>query len=240
MFYNEAVRLQPSFARGYHNLGYAYQHLGRLEDALANYEVALTHVTDPTERMEARHSRSICLIGAGQLEEGFREYEIRNNERFRAYVHHMIKAPRWNGEPIEGLKLLLVGEQGLGDEFMFANILPDMMRELGPDGKLQVAVDPRLVKLFQRSFPQAEVAAMKTAPWSTRTATRRCALFLLPKSAMCRTCGRRWPRHWPSTASRWPIFPTSLFWCPMPPAWRNSARAWSACRARKWASAGAP
>jgi tetratricopeptide (TPR) repeat protein len=159
VFYNEAVRLQPNYARGYHNLGYAFQHLGRLEDALANYEVALTHVTDPSERMEARHSRSICLIGAGHLEEGFREYEIRNNERFRAYVHHMVKAPRWNGEPIEGLKLLLVGEQGLGDEFMFANILPDVMGELGPDGKLQVAVDPRLVKLFQRSFPQAEVGS---------------------------------------------------------------------------------
>jgi hypothetical protein len=107
--------------------------------------------------MEARHSRSICLIGAGKLEEGFREYEIRNEERFRAYFHHLIKAPRWKGEPVAGMKLLLVGEQGLGDEFMFANILPDIARDLGPDGKLQIAVDPRLVPLFQRSFPDAEV-----------------------------------------------------------------------------------
>ena len=159
IFYQEAIRLQPSFARGYHNLGYAYQHLGMLEDALANYDLALQHVTDPTEKMEARHSRSICMIGAGRLEDGFREYEIRNNERFRAYTHHMIKAPYWKGEPIEGLKLLLVGEQGLGDEFMFANILPDVIRDLGPDGKLQVAVDPRLVPLFQRSFPTAEIGS---------------------------------------------------------------------------------
>ena len=97
----------------------------------------------PPSSWKPRHSRSICLIGAGKLEEGFREYEIRNNERFRAYLHHMIKAPRWNGEPVEGMKLLLVGEQGLGDEFMFANILPDIARDLGPDGKLQIAVDPR-------------------------------------------------------------------------------------------------
>ncbi|HUO01374.1 MAG TPA: tetratricopeptide repeat protein [Rhizomicrobium sp.] len=159
IFYQEAIRLQPSFARGYHNLGYAYQHLGMLEDALANYDLALQHVTDPTEKLEARHSRSICMIGAGRLEDGFREYEIRNNERFRAYTHHMIKAPYWKGEPIEGLKLLLVGEQGLGDEFMFANILPDVIRDLGPDGKLQVAVDPRLVPLFQRSFPTAEIGS---------------------------------------------------------------------------------
>ena len=32
VFYNEAVRLEPGFARAYHNLGYAYQHLGQLED----------------------------------------------------------------------------------------------------------------------------------------------------------------------------------------------------------------
>jgi tetratricopeptide (TPR) repeat protein len=157
IFYNEASRLEPGFARAYHNLGYAYQHLGQLEEALENYDRALALAVDPTEKMESRHSRSICLIGAGKLEEGFREYEIRNSERFRAYFHHMIRAPRWNGEPVEGLKLLLVGEQGLGDEFMFANILPDIARDLGPDGKLQIAVDPRLVPLFRRSFPEAEV-----------------------------------------------------------------------------------
>ncbi|HTC84104.1 MAG TPA: tetratricopeptide repeat protein, partial [Rhizomicrobium sp.] len=157
IFYNESIRLEPGFARAYHNLGYAFQHLGRLEEALEHYDLALERVVDPGERRETAHSRSICLIGAGKLEEGFREYEIRNNERFRAYLHHMIKAPRWNGEPIAGMKLLLVGEQGLGDEFMFADLLPDILRDLGPDGKLQIAVDPRLVSLFQRSFPTAEV-----------------------------------------------------------------------------------
>jgi tetratricopeptide (TPR) repeat protein len=158
-FYNESVHLDPGFARGYHNLGYAYQHLGQLEEALASYDKSLARAVDPAERRETSHSRSICLIGAGKLEEGFREYEIRNDPRFRAYLHHMIKAPRWNGEPLDGMKLLLVGEQGLGDEFMFANILPDVVRDLGPDGILQIAVDPRLVPLFQRSFPGAEVGA---------------------------------------------------------------------------------
>jgi len=159
VFYNEAIRLEPGFARAYHNLGYAYQHLGQLETALENYDGAMARVVDITERRETRHSRSICLIGAGQIEEGFREYEVRNDVRFRAYVHHMIKAPVWKGEAINGKKILLVGEQGLGDEFMFANILPDVARAVGTSGKLQIAVDPRLVTLFQRSFPDAEVGA---------------------------------------------------------------------------------
>jgi len=157
VFYNEAVRLDPGFARTYHNLGYAFQHLGQLEAALVNYDMSLARAVDTTERRETRHSRSICLIGAGKLEEGFPEYEVRNDERFRAYLHHIIKASKWNGEDIAGKKLLLVGEQGLGDEFMFANILPDVAEAVGETGKLQIAVDPRLITLFQRSFPNAEV-----------------------------------------------------------------------------------
>ncbi|HEY1961241.1 MAG TPA: flagellar protein FlbA, partial [Rhizomicrobium sp.] len=109
------------------------------------------------EIVEGEHSRSICLIGMGRLEEGFREYEIRNSPRFRSYVNHMVKAPYWQGEKLDGKQLLVAGEQGLGDEFMFANVLPDLQRAVGENGKLQIAVDKRLVPLFQRSFPRAEV-----------------------------------------------------------------------------------
>jgi tetratricopeptide (TPR) repeat protein len=159
VFYEEAARLAPKFARAYHNLGFAYQHLSRMEDALACYDRAMSLVVDPAERIETRHSRSICLIGCGKLEEGFREYEIRNHVRFRAYFHHVIDAPQWQGEALNGKKLLLVGEQGLGDEIMFANILPDAQKAVGEKGKLQICVDPRMVALFQRSFPQAEVGS---------------------------------------------------------------------------------
>ena len=159
VFYQESARLQPDFARAYHNLGYAYQHLGKLEDALANYDRALELAIDPTERREANHSRAICLIGAGQIDEGFRAYEIRNDQRFRAYLHYLIDAPMWQGEDLTGKTILLSGEQGLGDEFMFANILPDIQKAVGETGKMQIAVDPRLIPLFQRSFPKATIGA---------------------------------------------------------------------------------
>ncbi|HKQ10644.1 MAG TPA: tetratricopeptide repeat protein [Rhizomicrobium sp.] len=156
-FYEEAARLAPNFARAYHNLGYAYQHISQLDNALIAYDKALELVVDPAERIETLHSRSICLIGLGKVEEGFREYEIRNNERFRGYFHHMIDAPRWHGEDVRGKKLLLVGEQGLGDELLFSNILPDAQAAVGDSGKLQICVDPRLIPLYRRSYPKAEV-----------------------------------------------------------------------------------
>jgi tetratricopeptide (TPR) repeat protein len=182
IFYQEAIRLDPDFSRPYHNLGYAFQHLGRLDEALESYDQALERAVDQTEKREGKHSRSICLIGMGRLEEGFREYEIRNDQYFRSYVHHMTKAPVWKGEPLGGKRLLIVGEQGLGDEFMFANILPDLQQAVGSSGKLQIAVDARLVSLFERSFPNADVGAyddrklanpdgnkeLRFIPWATK------------------------------------------------------------------------
>ena len=157
VFYQEALRLDPKFARVWHNLGYTYSHLGRLEEALEAYERALELTASAHERIETLHSRSICLIGMGRLAEGFGEYEIRHSPEFRSYVLHYTKAPLWAGEALEGKRLLVVGEQGLGDELMFANILPDLQQAVGEDGRLQIAVDQRLVPLFQRSFPDAEI-----------------------------------------------------------------------------------
>lgn len=157
VFYQEALRLDPNVPRSWHNIAYAYCHLGRNQEALEAYDTALTRFRDPSEIMEAEYARSICLIALGRIEEGFREYETRNNPRFRGYTRHMVNCPVWNGEPLNGKRLLIVGEQGLGDEFMFANILPDLQRAVGETGKLQIAVEKRLVTLFQRSYPNAEV-----------------------------------------------------------------------------------
>ncbi len=157
VFYQEALRLNPAYTRVWHNLGYSYSHLGRLDEALNAYDRALALALLPAERLEAQHSRGVCLLGMGQLREGFSEYEVRHDQDFRASVIHYVKAPMWKGEPLAGKRILMVGEQGLGDEFMFANVLPDVAEAVGPEGKLQIAVDPRLITLFQRSFPQAEV-----------------------------------------------------------------------------------
>jgi len=170
VFYQEALRLDPKFARVWHNLGYAFAHLGRLVEALEAYDNALALAPDAHEKLETKHSRSVCLIGLGRLEEGFKEYEIRHAPEFRASLLHYTRAPQWRGEDLTGKRLLVVGEQGLGDELMFANILPDLAAAVGTDGKLLIAVDPRLVALFQRSFKDAEVGGYQDGKLEGRVA----------------------------------------------------------------------
>ena len=63
--------------------------------------------------------------------------------------------PVWSGEPIDG-PLLVSGEQGLGDQILFASMLPDLA---GRVRDITVEVEPRLVPLFARSFPGLNVVA---------------------------------------------------------------------------------
>ena len=40
--------------------------------------------------------------------------------------------------------------------------MPDVVKALGAGGRLTLAVEPRLIPLFQRAFPNAEVGAHAT------------------------------------------------------------------------------
>ena len=60
------------------------------------------------------------------------------------------------------LNLGRIGEQGLGDEVLFGNVLPDVIERLGPTGQLVLSVETRLTPLFRRAFPTAEVTAHAT------------------------------------------------------------------------------
>lgn len=175
-FYKEALRLDPKFARGYHNLAHALNHTGPLEESLDNYNRALELCANDADEIEMLHARGLCLVSLGKLKEGWPEYERRHSPMFGQSGLFAVPARLWEGEEIEGKKLLLLGEQGLGDEIMFANIVPDLIKRVGPNGKVLLAVEPRLVKLFQRSFPEAHVGRLfqskhngkvvRLAPWA--------------------------------------------------------------------------
>jgi hypothetical protein len=59
---------------------------------------------------------------------------------------------------------------------MFANMLPDVIESLGPKGTLSVAVERRLIPLFERSFPGVDVTAHRTVALEGRA--RRTAPFV--------------------------------------------------------------
>ena len=170
IFYREALRLEPRMARARYNLGNLWMNTGETEAALREVDEAIKTRLAADEKAMMLLTRGLAQLTLGHISEGWRNYEARNDPHFPDGTHFAMDGPRWRpGDDLEGRSLLLIGEQGLGDEVLFGTILPDVLQRLGPQGRLTLAIESRLVCLFARSFPMARVEAHKTLNVSGRT-----------------------------------------------------------------------
>jgi tetratricopeptide (TPR) repeat protein len=133
--------------------------LGAAYSDTKQYQQALAHL-DETVRLRpgyiaAQLGRAPLLFALGRLMEGWEAYRYRHLSL--GPEGRPFPSPKWRGEPLQGKRLLLTFEQGLGEQIMFASMLPDLI-ETGVT--IRVEVHPRLMSLFERSFPGIEFV-----PW---------------------------------------------------------------------------
>ena len=149
--FEQALALRPDYAEAHYNLGCVLEDLGRLQEALASMARALEIKPDYPQ---ARFGQALVQLRCGDFAAGWRNYEHRwqspdHDTPWRAYAQ-----PLWTGEKLESGRLLLWGEQGIGDEIQFAGLIPDAIRT---GNRITLDCDPRLQPLFARSFPEIEV-----------------------------------------------------------------------------------
>ncbi len=149
--------LRPGYAAAHTNLALALQDLG--DDAGAEREFTNALDADPAQAL-ARFNRAILRLRHGRLAEGWEDYAVRF-ESGRLRPRRPFSIPEWEGDELAGRRLLLWAEQGLGDEFMFGALLPEALSRF-PDAIVEC--EPRLVPLFQRSFPGTTVRAPTRRP----------------------------------------------------------------------------
>jgi len=137
-----ALACDPGFTAGYNNLGNTRQAQNRLDQAIAEYRRALR--TNP-DSPDAHRNLGIGLLLDGQFAEGWREYEGRLRCKDVPILTNLPK-PRWNGEPLDGRRILLHSEQGLGDTIQFCRYAP-MIAARG--GKVVLGVQPGLEGLMK-------------------------------------------------------------------------------------------
>lgn len=157
-FYREALRLQPDYGPAMGNLADLLADRGHVDEALALYDRLLAA---DSLNAQARLNRAVLHLMRGDLKKGWRDYEHRLKIKGRVIVadHDL---PAWDGKPRERKSVLVAAEQGIGDQIMFASLIPELQGMLaGRGGKVILEAEPRLVPLFARSFDGVAVAAAK-------------------------------------------------------------------------------
>jgi tetratricopeptide (TPR) repeat protein len=183
LFFSEALDCDERQFRARYNRGNAKLALGQPDEALVDCETALGQARLAEEQAMMQLARSTILLNLGRIREGWEAYEVRLDPGYAGVTRFLIDRPLWKPDSdLKGRSLLVMGEQGLGDEVLFGNMLPDVLEALGPGGRLSLAVEQRLVPLFQRSFPEADVGAHTT--WNIDRRTWRGAPFLADPQAI--------------------------------------------------------
>lgn len=149
-YFERALALQPDSVAAQANLGLALQEEGDFQGALAHYDRLIAAYP---EVAEYRWNRGIALLAAGDFARGWEDYELRNSRAGRTGARSF-PLPAWDGSMLARRHILIFGEQGIGDEIMFASCVPDVLQQAQ---SVVVECDVRLQALFRRSFPAAHV-----------------------------------------------------------------------------------
>jgi hypothetical protein len=158
----EAVRLAPELADTHCNLGLVLHALGEDGEALTAFEAALR--TTPGHP-KAIVNRALLHLAYGRLAKGWDDYETRRLiDAGLQRAASVYRCPDWQGEDLRSSTILVYGEQGLGDEIMFASCIPDLSAQAA---HVVIECAPRAEKLMARSFPFATTVG---APQLTRSA----------------------------------------------------------------------
>jgi tetratricopeptide (TPR) repeat protein len=155
--YRALIGIDEADAAAHNLLGTALQGQARIEEAIAEYRTAIE--LDPRKTLY-RGDLSIALLAEGSLAEGWSLYQARFGFGDALVRHRKIAQKTWEGEPLKGKTLYIWREQGVGDDVRFASCFNDVIRRAATEGgKVIIETDPRLMTLYARSFPFAEIRA---------------------------------------------------------------------------------
>ncbi|MDB5523825.1 MAG: repeat protein [Rhizobium sp.] len=168
--YERALEIDPDNKISLHNIGNLLADQGRLYEAAEYFRRT---VRSWPELAEGHYNLSHILLRLGDFTAGFREYEWRwdTADFFEKPAYRDV--PVWKGEKLDGKRLIVHSEQGLGDSIQFAKIL-GMLASLGGDIVFHVP------KNLERLFKTMPFAVTVTGAHRASDADFQVALLSLP------------------------------------------------------------
>jgi len=157
------------------NRGNSLLDMGRMSLALRAHELAVERAP---ESAGALYNLALTRLRLGDWEHGWVDYEARWHFREVHRAPRKFSQPRWRGEPLNGQRVLLHAEQGLGDTIQFCRYCT-LVEARGGIAILQVQ-EP--VARLLRSLPavHARLAQVVLLTEQTPVFDLECPLISLP------------------------------------------------------------
>ena len=130
-----------------HDEEHIYDNLCNVASQIGRHAEALEFADKASADLTA-YNRSFALMHLGRWEEAWKAYATSVGRPCRPLTERNYDLPRWDGK--KPGKVIIHGEQGVGDEIMFMSMCPKDF-----DGVIEC--NPRNAGLFARSFPMAKV-----------------------------------------------------------------------------------
>lgn len=152
----QAITMTNGHPQAVAGLAQAHHSLGQIDEARQLYRDALArHPNDA----ETQWNHALASLTAGDFAAGWQAYAWRWRKAAPPLPHRAWPWPIWTENDIAGKRLLIWGEQGLGDRLMLLQFLPALIKD---GAKVTLETDPRLIPLLQRSFAGVDFAAEGT------------------------------------------------------------------------------
>jgi Tfp pilus assembly protein PilF len=188
-YYQAAIERNPYDVEALSNFGVLLARAGWHTKAVTNFRKALSLEPD---NAPSRFALSLSLLAQGQFQEGWTDFEARLKIPDNVLATRPMAAPRLRRLPREGERVLAWGDQGLGEQIMFASLMPDL---IATGATISLECNSRLVSLFTRSFPKVEVLPSLIPP-HPRFSEPLDGQFALPDAgAWLRPDFAAFPRH---------------------------------------------
>jgi len=149
--HRDTVRRHPRADSTWCDLGQALVAAGQIDAGIAAIQQAMRLA--PQQRLH-RFAAALALLRAERWAEAWPLYEARwrDDEQPRTLPGR----PLWQGQSLAGKHLVVLPEQGLGDNLLFARYLPALIDEAR---QLTLLVPKPLQALLQASFPAIHVCS---------------------------------------------------------------------------------
>lgn len=150
-FYQIALNNAPTDPRAHLGMATTLHFMRDTEAAEPFYQSALS-LSDSSNDVCWEYAMQNLLLG--DFKQGWQNYDSRLSKPISVTGIYPFSQPLWQGQSLKGKTLLIHGEQGFGDEIMYASIIPELIDQAK---NVIIATAPALLDLFQHSFPNATV-----------------------------------------------------------------------------------